>query len=408
MTNNSNKTMKKLFIFMVAMLMTLSTANAQDNEKGKLKSYNFVEAQGGVQFTSTDAKIDKLLMPTAGFSIGRYFSPAVGLRLHVNGWQTKGGFDQLDQYYKFNYITTDADLLLNLTNLFSKRYNHALNLILVGGFGLTNAWNNDQLKAITAQHQDLNTQLAWDKNRLSHNIRAGLRLETNVTKPLGLSLEVTANSLSDRFNSKANTSDDWMFTAMLGLSIRFGHKYAGPTYITKLIDVVDSVWVDEPTTIMVKEKKPVVKMEQKRIEEVVFFNIRESEADAAQGIDQAIKKIADLMKTSDDANFTVTGYADKGTGNPKLNKMYALKRAQGVTDKLINEHGIDASRVKSDSKGDTVQPFEENDKNRCVIVTGEGTFKVTTYEEVDVEKQTTKKVKKQVIRQEEIKELVAD
>ena len=408
MTNNSNKTMKKLFIFMVATLMTLSTANAQDNEKGKLKSYNFVEAQGGVQFTSTDAKIDKLLMPTAGFSIGRYFSPAVGLRLHVNGWQTKGGFDQLDQYYKFNYITTDADLLLNLTNLFSKRYNHALNLILVGGFGLTNAWNNDQLKTITAQHQDLNTQLAWDKNRLSHNIRAGLRLETNVTKPLGLSLEVTANSLSDRFNSKANTSDDWMFTAMLGLSIRFGHKYAGPTYITKLIDVVDSVWVDEPTTIMVKEKKPVVKMEQKRIEEVVFFNIRESEADAAQGIDQAIKKIADLMKTSDDANFTVTGYADKGTGNPKLNKMYALKRAQGVTDKLINEHGIDASRVKSDSKGDTVQPFEENDKNRCVIVTGEGTFKVTTYEEVEVEKQTTKKVKKQVIRQEEIKELVAD
>ena len=408
MTNNNNKTMKKLFIFMVATLMTLSTANAQDNEKGKLKSYNFVEAQGGVQFTSTDAKIDKLLMPTAGFSIGRYFSPAVGLRLHVNGWQTKGGFDQLDQYYKFNYITTDADLLLNLTNLFSKRYDHTLNLILVGGFGLTNAWNNDQLKAITAQHQDLNTQLAWDKNRLSHNIRAGLRLETNVTKPLGLSLEVTANSLSDRFNSKANTSDDWMFTAMLGLSIRFGHKYAGPTYITKLIDVVDSVWVDEPTTIMVKEKKPVVKMEQKRIEEVVFFNIRESEADAAQGIDQAIKKIADLMKTSDDANFTVTGYADKGTGNPKLNKMYALKRAQGVTDKLINEHGIDASRVKSDSKGDTVQPFEENDKNRCVIVTGEGTFKVTTYEEVEVEKQTTKKVKKQVIRQEEIKELVAD
>lgn len=408
MTNNNNKTMKKLFIFMAATLMTLSTANAQDNEKGKLKSYNFVEAQGGVQFTSTDAKIDKLLMPTAGFSIGRYFSPAVGLRLHVNGWQTKGGFDQLDQYYKFNYITTDADLLLNLTNLFSKRYDHTLNLILVGGFGLTNAWNNDQLKTITAQHQDLNTQLAWDKNRLSHNIRAGLRLETNVTKPLGLSLEVTANSLSDRFNSKANTSDDWMFTAMLGLSIRFGHKYAGPTYITKLIDVVDSVWVDEPTTIMVKEKKPVVKMEQKRIEEVVFFNIRESEADAAQGIDQAIKKIADLMKTSDDANFTVTGYADKGTGNPKLNKMYALKRAQGVTDKLINEHGIDASRVKSDSKGDTVQPFEENDKNRCVIVTGEGTFKVTTYEEVEVEKQTTKKVKKQVIRQEEIKELVAD
>ncbi|MBR1468923.1 MAG: OmpA family protein [Prevotella sp.] len=400
--------MKKLLTIVAVAVLSFGTANAQEPAKGKLKSYTFIEAQGGVQFTSTDAKIDKLINPTVGFSVGHYFFPAVGLRLHANGWQTKGGFDQLDQYYKFNYITADADLLVNLSNLFSKKYAHPLNLILIGGFGLTNAWKNDELKAITAQHPGLNTQLAWDKNRLSHNIRAGLRLETNVTKPIGLSLEVTANSLSDRFNSKMNTSDDWMFTAMLGLSVRFGHKYAGPKYITRLVDVTETVWVDEPTTIKVMEKRPVEKMEQKRIEEVVFFNIRESEADAAEGIDQAIKKIADLMKTSDDATFTVTGYADKGTGNPKLNKMYALKRAQGVTDKLINEHGIDATRVQSDSKGDTVQPFEENDKNRCVIVTGEGTFKVTTYEEVEVEKPSTKKVEKQVTRQQEVKELLED
>ena len=400
--------MKKLLTIMAATLLAFGTANAQSSEKGKLKSYSFIEAQGGMQFTSTDAKIDKLLMPTAGFSIGHYFFPAVGLRLHVNGWQTKGGFEQLDQYYKFNYITTDADLLLNLTNLFSKKASHPLNLILVGGFGLTNAWKNDELKDIIAQNPGLNTQLAWDKNRLSHNIRAGLRLETNVTKPVGLSLEVTANSLSDRFNSKTSTSDDWMFTAMLGLSFRFGRKYSEPKYATKLIDVEETVWVDEPTVVMVKEKKPVEKMEQKRIEEVVFFNIRESDADAAQGIDKAIKDIADLMKTSDDATFTVTGYADKGTGNPKLNQMYALKRAQGVTEKLVKEHGIDASRIQSDSKGDTVQPFEENDKNRCVIVTGEGTFKVTTYEEVEVEKQTTKKVEKQVTTKKEVKELIEE
>jgi hypothetical protein len=121
-----------------------------------------------------------------------------------------------------------------------------------------------------------------------------------------------------------------------------------------------------------------------------------------------IKEAADLMKTSSDATFTVTGYADKGTGTAKINKMYAKKRADGVVDKLVKEHGLDASRIKSDSKGDTVQPFAENDKNRCVIVTGEGTFKVTTYEEVEVEKQTTKKVKKQVTRQKEVEEVVKD
>ena len=173
-----------------------------------------------------------------------------------------------------------------------------------------------------------------------------------------------------------------------------------------MVEYTETIEVDEPATIMVKEKRPVEKMEKKSIREVVFFNICESNPNEAEGIDKAIKDIADLMKTSSDATFTVTGYADKGTGNPRINKMYAQKRAEGVTEKLVKEHGIEASRITSDSKGDTVQPFEENDKNRCVIVTGEGTFKVTSYEEVEVEKQTTKKVQKEVTRQKEVQEEV--
>lgn len=157
--------------------------------------------------------------------------------------------------------------------------------------------------------------------------------------------------------------------------------------------------MEVPDTIMVKEKRPIVKEEQKKIEEAIFFQIRESDANAAEGTEKAIKDVADLMKTSEDAVFTVTGYADKGTGNPTLNKMYAEKRATDVTNKLVNQHGLDASRVKTDSKGDTVQPFEENDKNRCVIITGEGTFKVTTYEEYEKQEVTTKKEQKTVTRE---------
>ena len=391
---------KNLLTAAVALLMA-GAAQAQTNT---WNSYSFIEAQGGVQLTSTNAPMDKLITPTAALSFGHYFTPVVGARLHVNAWQSKSGLSSTDQYYKWKYVTPDLDLLLNLTNLFGKGSDHALNVILLGGVGLNYAWDNDELKGLNLPANTM--PLAWDKNRLSHNLRAGVRLETNQAKPIGLSLEVNANSLDDRFNSKTNDADDWMFTAMLGLNFRFGQKKAAPKYITKTIEVVDTVWVDEPTTIKVKEKRPVEKMEKKSIREVVFFNIRESNADEAAGIEKAIKDIADLMKTSDDATFTVTGYADKGTGNPRINKGYAQKRADAVTEKLVKEHGIDASRVKSDSKGDTVQPFEENDKNRCVIVTGEGTFKVTTYEEVEVEKPSTKKVKKQVTRTKEVQEEV--
>ena len=397
--------MKKILFLAAIGLLTSSAVQAQDCCKagGKLKSYNYLEVQGGVDWTTTNAKIDKLLMPIGAVSFGHYFTPVVGARLHVSGLQAKGRFESLDQNYKWNYITSDADLLINLSNLFSCNYNRALNLIFVGGVGLVNAWDFDELNQLVAANPAL-APLAWDKhNHFSHNLRAGLRLETNVTKPFGVSLELAANNMNDRFNGKTNTADDWMISGMIGLSWRFGHKYDKPRQIVRQVE--EEVWVTVPDTIIVKEKRPVEKMEQKKIEEVIFFQIRESDTNAAMGTEKAIKDVAELMKTSPDAKFTVTGYADKGTGNAKLNKMYAQRRADDVTKKLINEYGLDASRLTSDSKGDTVQPFAENDKNRCVIITGEGTFKVTTYEEYDAQKITTKQVKKLVTREvvEEVK-----
>ena len=393
---------KNLLTAAVALLMA-GAAQAQTNT---WNSYSFIEAQGGVQLTSTNAPMDKLITPTAALSFGHYFTPVVGARLHVNAWQSKSGLSSTDQYYKWKYVTPDLDLLVNLTNLFGKGSDHALNVILLGGVGLNYAWDNDELKDLNLPANTM--PLAWDKNRLGHNLRAGLRLETNQAKPFGVSLEVNANSLDDRFNSKTNDADDWMFTAMLGLNFRFGHKKAAPRYVTKTIEVIDTFEVDEPITIKVKEKQPKTKTETKhmKMNEAIFFKIRESDANAASGIDEAIKKVAELMKCSDDAMFTVTGYADKGTGSAKMNKKYAKQRADDVAKKLVEQYGLDAKRLKTDSKGDTVQPFEENDKNRCVIVTGEGTFRITTTEmvEVEVEKQSTKKVQKTKTREVQIQE----
>ena len=126
----------KKFLATAALAMLLSGA-AQAQEK-ELVSYSFVEAQGGLQLTTTDAKMDKLLTPTVGLSFGHYFTPVVGARLHVNGWQAKGGFSDTEKYYQWKYITPDVDLMLNLTNLFatSKSGSHALNVIILGGVGL--------------------------------------------------------------------------------------------------------------------------------------------------------------------------------------------------------------------------------------------------------------------------------
>ena len=139
---------KSIFLTATMALFAVGTVTAQDDARGELKSYSFVEAQGGVQLTSTDADMSKLITPTATVSFGHFFTPVVGARLNVNGWQSKSGFSDLDKYYKWNYITPSADLLINLSNLFSSTPSHLLNVMLVGGVGLNYAWDNDELEAL--------------------------------------------------------------------------------------------------------------------------------------------------------------------------------------------------------------------------------------------------------------------
>lgn len=52
---------------------------------------------------------------------------------------------------------------------------------------------------------------------------------------------------------------------------------------------------------------------------------------------------------------------------PKSTATSPKKRAARVVKILVEKYGIDASRLTSGFKGDTVQPFKDNDSNRVVI-----------------------------------------
>ena len=380
---------KRLMTLAASLLLMGGTAVAQDQN---WQSFSYVEAQGGLQLTSTNAPMDKLMMPTAALSFGHYFTPVVGARLHVNAWQSKSGFKDLDQYYKWKYVTPSVDLLLNLSNLLGQNQDRALNVILLGGVGLNYAWDNDELKDLGIAPQRI--PLAWDDNRLSHNLRAGLRLETNMSKPLGISLEVNANSLDDRFNSKINDADDWQFTAMLGLNFRFGYK--GKKHIPVTRQIEESVWEDVPVVKKVKKQEPYMAEEPVTLHKEVFYDIRVSD-----NVDPSViqAEVAKFMKENPDSKVYIVGYADKGTGNARLNKMYAERRAETFKKDLIEKHVVNGDMLVVDSKGDTVQPFpDNNDKNRCVIIDATGKVKVQKFREIEVEETVMEKVEKKVIR----------
>jgi membrane peptidoglycan carboxypeptidase len=175
-------------------------------------------------------------------------------------------------------------------------------------------------------------------------------------------------SQSDEFNLKRNYNPDWQLTALLGLTFKLGKKKAAPAPAPVVYEEPAPAPAPAPKPVVKPEPKPepkpVVKPEP--LEETFFYNIRLSDPDP----DAKLNRIVAWCKKYPQKGITIKGYADKGTGTPALNVGYAKARAEKVA-KALQEKGISADRMSVSSYGDTVQPFPENDLNRCVIVVGE-------------------------------------
>ncbi|MCD7721672.1 MAG: OmpA family protein [Prevotellaceae bacterium] len=332
-----------------------------DNLSYKRYPHMFIGIQGGGQTTLTNFDNSKLITPTASVSFGAWFTPVVGARIHANGVWNKGGVNAQEELkYDYKYATADIDLMLNLNTLFGRKDYYPLNVYLIGGIGLNTAWGNDDANAIGS------TVLTnvWDGKRFSHNARVGAQLDYNICKNVSVNLEVDANNLNDRYNSKASNKDDWQLTAQLGFAFKFGYKKK-PVIVPEEIweTRVDTIWYDDT------EYRDVTR--DRDIKREIFFEIRESDVETTQ---EQIQAVAEFLKGVKDAEITITAYADKGTGNPKLNMMYSEQRAQKTRQALIDD-GVDPDIIKSvEWKGDTVQPYEENDKNRLSVITGHGIY----------------------------------
>ena len=352
--------MKLKNIFAVAALAfgvsTAVSAQEDDSRDYKPAPYMFFGLQGGAQTTFTNYDNLKLITPTYSFSFGSFFTPVVGARLHFNGYQNKGGYkDAMSDFkYDYKYLTSDLDLMINLVTLFGQKDYYPVNLYLIGGIGLNYAWDNDDAFAMKTQ-----LPMAWEKNRFSHNARVGAMLDWNLSKHLSLNLEVDANSLSDRFNSKTNRRDDWQLTAQVGLAVKFGYKKK-PAPEEKWETRVDTIWYDDIAY------SP--RVEDGTITWNVFYKIRESDFNDP---DAQLAAIGAFLKDHRECKVSIKSYADVQTGNPKINMGYSQQRSEKAVKALVDA-GVDPSIITAEYFGDTVQPFAENDKNRVSIIKATG------------------------------------
>ena len=342
-------------------------------------AFSKIEEKTGKSAMDVFATAISNITPIGGVNVGAMLAPAVGARLHVSGINNKGGFRYSGQKYDYNYAVTDLDLMLNLCRVFAPGKETLMDLYLIGGAGFGVTWNNDDFKHLAAAAlADGNQHLGWDDRRFVHNFRVGLQLEANVSKLIGINLEVTANNLQDRFNAKINGHGDWQLQALLGVNFRFGGKKKGaePVYVAQPAPVQPAPVQPAPAAQPASQvqPKPEVKPQPKPVEqkaESAGLTVRFALAKAEVTEEEAAKiaAFAQWLKNHPKAKAEITGYADAGTGNTGINSNLSRQRVQAVAKILTQKHGIPASRIKTAYKGDTVQPFAANDDNRVVIGT---------------------------------------
>ena len=372
------KAFKTLFTVALASLSTAAMAQAtytdKDGNEYTFKKHAFLDLQGGAQYTLGEAKFGDLISPNVQLGIGYQFTPVFGMRLQANGWQSKGGWNGYKATkdgtpytadYKFKYVAPGLDFMFNLSNLFCGwNPNCVFNVAAFVGGGANFAWGNDEVNEIAANIKDQHNYLLeylWDGTKVRPFGRAGIDLEFKVSKSVSIMLEGNANITTDKYNSKKAGNADWYFNALAGLRINLGKSH------TKTEPVKEA---PVPVQEYVKpEPKPQPKVEEKKVEEIrrdVFFVINSNKI--ASNEESKIKEVVDFLNANPDAKVVVTGYADAGTGNDRINDRISAKRAAAVVKVLKEKYGIEESRITEDSKGARVQPFSENDKNRVSIM----------------------------------------
>ncbi len=311
------------------------------------------------------------------------FNKVIGARLAINAWQSKAGLkfypntgdnslDALkgDYKWKWNYIAPTVDITFNLSNLISGvNPKRVFSVGAFAGIGANIAWGNSEaadvnrtLKpalgyaynvyapnatdptlpgtpTIVRKESDADPlAYLWDGTKTRFVIQAGLTGDIKINDQFAVTLEVSANTLNDKYNSKKAKNWDWYFNALAGLKINFG-----PTYSTKFIPAPE----------------PEIRYVDKIVEKIV-------EVPAAPVAVEPIRR--DIFFLINKAVIRDTEASS--TGNDKINDRLAAQRADAVV-KALKDAGIAADRITFDSKGARVQPFADNDSNRVSIVIAE-------------------------------------
>ena len=323
---------------------------------------------------------DRVSLLNPSLAIGRWSTPAFGMRLSLQGGKTfdyarpaglwaaattTNGYLRHDVTYGF----AQYDFLFDLVNYFAPyKENRFFHVIPFLGVGLG---YKHEVEAINTKDKS---------HRFSPLADAGLQLKLRLARFVDFNLEgkITASDLrlpSQEDHVKSGT--DFIAQAGASLTFHLGRKAFeaitpnDEALIADLNGQINALRAENAELAKRPVRCPDVEIpvaDSKVIGNVIYFRLNSAVVDKNQMIN--VYNIAEYAKSNTET-ITLVGYADRQTGNPNYNMALSKRRAEAVADILVKKYGISRDRLKIDWKGDTVQPYAENVWNRIVLMSAE-------------------------------------
>ena len=348
-------------------------------EKGSFWSNTFVSVGLGGQVLFGDhekqMKFGDRIAPALDIAVGKWLTPYVGVRLMYSGWALNGaqqdwtvpgtiGNDPtmhlIPQDIKF--FNLHGDLMVNVSNIFF-------------GYNPERIWNCSPYLG-----------MGWVRNysgKQSHEFAGilGIHNAFRLSEAWDLNLDVRAAAMNDATDGEVGGRSE---EGILSVTIGATYKFKPRGWKQKVISVPD-----EAELALMREKMNALRMENDQLKNMkpdtiqnvelqlkevvapcmVVFQI--NKADLSQDARVNLGMFAENVKKADKGIiYTITGYADAGTGTEEINESLSKRRAEAVYDCLVNEFGISESQLKIDYKGGVENMFYDNpEMSRATIVT---------------------------------------
>lgn len=400
--------MKKLLALVAFALMAgatfAQTADVEEEviyEKNKHKVVTntfwdnwWVQIGGGAQVYYGDHNkqmdfVDRLsLALDAGF--GKWFSPQIGVRAMISGltingatqtWGKTGIHDTgkpVDGKYthdygflneqQFDFYNLHADVLFNMSNILC-------------GYKEKRVWN-------CSPYLGLGWMVTWESPRAREvSLNFGIFNAIRLSEKFDFNIDLRTTMVKDSFDGETGgRKEEGLWTATFGFSYKFKKRgwdrsktvirnnRAEANALQKQLDALrdqnEKLQNDlKNAEAQIKEVK-VIEKEQTVAPVYVVFEIGKSELSKEARVTLGLLAKA-IKEAPEGTTYTISGYADEGTGSKRLNEKLSAERAQAVYNCLTEEYGVDESQLRLVSKGGVENMFYDDPKLSRAVIAGE-------------------------------------